>query len=627
MLAGTTIWSTHFIAMLAYDPGVEHAVEITRTALSLAIAVVGIAATLRLLSRRKGPAPYLVGGAAFGLTLSLMHYIGMSAYLVPGRYVWDIQMVIASVIVGALFATAGFHRVFYPNTKYCWAGAAMLFTGAITSLHFTGMASLEIVLDSSVIVPPQAVSDMTLGILVLFVTTIIYVFGFASFRIETAMEDESIDQLKRAAQQDPLTGLPNRMTLNKSLAQANEQLKRDRRKNAAVLTIDLNRFKQVNDLHGHVAGDLVLTTIADRLSQVMRTDEFVARTGGDEFVALMSGVKTEQQVLVFAQKLHALIVRPIENAKLSLNVGASIGIATSLNDGRDLLELQHKSDLAMYSIKADPTQKIGFYNEQIEELSREKNLLINDLRQALEHDEFELNYQKQNDLETLEVIGFEALLRWTHPERGPVSPAQFIPIAEETGLIRDIGLWVLRTACFEAAQWPDHISVAVNVAPQQLVQPSFLENVSDILLESQLSPERLEIEITEASIIDDQNHTLKIMKKLKAMGVRIAMDDFGTGYSSLATLQAFPFDKIKIDRSFIENVHQDHQRAAIVRSTLILGTALQIPVLAEGVEDQSELDFLRSEHCSSVQGFYFGKPMSQSDVRALIDEQAEQKAS
>jgi EAL domain-containing protein (putative c-di-GMP-specific phosphodiesterase class I) len=250
--------------------------------------------------------------------------------------------------------------------------------------------------------------------------------------------------------------------------------------------------------------------------------------------------------------------------------------------------------------------------------SKDRLLLIHDLRQAIAADQFELVYQLQNDLKTLDPVGFEVLLRWNHPTRGRVSPDEFIPIAEETGLIREIGHWVLRTACLEAASWVRPYQVAVNVAPQQMVQPSFVEDVMDILLEAGLSPERLELEITESSIIDDQAHTLKVMHQLKTYGVRIAMDDFGTGYSSLATLQTFPFDKIKIDRSFVQDVHKNAQSAAIVRSTLLLGSALQIPVLAEGVENKDELTFLQSENCASVQGFYFGKPMSQQEMRAIV---------
>ena len=319
----------------------------------------------------------------------------------------------------------------------------------------------------------------------------------------------------------------------------------------------------------------------------------------------------------FAERLRAQIMEPVVHDGASLLVGASVGIATTFEDGLDVEQLIYKADVAMYRAKGLSDSKICRFNVEMDQQSRDRLQLVSDLRQALARDEFHLVYQVQNDLRTLEPVGFEVLLRWDHPERGRVSPAEFIPIAEETGLIRDIGLWVLRTACLEAAQWTQPLSIAVNVAPQQLVQPSFIEHVSDILFESGLQPERLELEVTEASIIDDQVNTLKVMHRLKAMGIRIAMDDFGTGYSSLATLQAFPFDKIKIDRNFVQDVHENEQSAAIVRSTLLLGAALKIPVLAEGVEVKEELSFLQDENCTSVQGFYFGKPMPLKDVHLI----------
>ena len=253
---------------------------------------------------------------------------------------------------------------------------------------------------------------------------------------------------------------------------------------------------------------------------------------------------------------------------------------------------------------------------------RARTALKSDLRNALSDKQFELHYQLQNDIETQEAVGFEVLLRWNHPKLGRVSPYLFIPIAEETGLIRSIGLWVLRTACLEAATWNFPYRIAVNVAPQQLVEAMFVEQVADVLMESGLAAERLELEITEASIIDDHANTLAVMHQLKSMGVRIAMDDFGTGYSSLATLQAFPFDKIKIDRSFVTDVHHDPRRAAIIRATVMMGDAMNIPVLAEGVEVAEELALLQVEKCREVQGFYFGKPMTHDQMRQFVTQGA-----
>ena len=627
IIGGTTIWSTHFIAMLAYEPGHDHGYEPVNTAVSLGVAIMGLMIANMILSCNRLTYRAPLGGMVFGLAVSAMHYLGMSAYLLPGHILWEMDRVLASVGLGALLGALSYHRVVHPYTRYCWLGGVFFMIATICAMHFTGMSAVTIWLDSSVPVPPEVISDARLGMLVMGVASVLFMVGFASFSIEINLESETRGQLKHAALHDPLTGLPNRMQLSKKMVELSNRLETDETEKVAVLTIDLNLFKQVNDLYGHTVGDTVLTTVATRLAQALEEDEFIARTGGDEFVALKRNFRRNDQVIAFAERLHGLIVEPVDTATVSTSVGASIGIATTVEDGRDLEELLHKSDLAMYRAKSEPECHICLFNSEIDQQSHDRLLLVNDLRGALEGDQFELVYQLQNSIASLEPTGFEVLLRWNHPTRGRVSPAEFIPIAEETGLIRDIGLWVLRQACFEAAQWSTPYSVAVNVAPQQLVQPSFVEHVADILMESRLKPERLELEITEASIIDDQEHTLRVMHRLKEMGIRIAMDDFGTGYSSLATLQAFPFDKIKIDRSFVQDVHNSEQRAAIVRSTLLLGAALNIPVLAEGVEIEDELEFLRMEKCNSVQGFYFGYPLSHEELQKIVHADAKREAS
>ncbi|WP_375230474.1 putative bifunctional diguanylate cyclase/phosphodiesterase [Roseobacter sp. S98] len=618
LIAGATIWSTHFIAMLAYEPGFEHGYEPFLTALSLAVAVAGMMISNIPLAYMAGPFRWLLSGCLFGLTVSTMHYIGMSAYLLPGELVWNSNTVLVSVLLGTVLGAAAYHRMVFPVTRFCWIGGSVLMVLSICSMHFTGMSAFSLELSPLIVVPEQVLPDGVLALLISAVTAIILVVGFAAISIEVNLERESLEQMEHTAHHDHLTGLPNRLNLNRTSEKIARSLEQNPELNAVVMTIDLDLFKEINDLHGHSTGDKVLQEVAMRLQAACGEDEFVARTGGDEFVALKSGIGSTNDVEAFAERLNSQIMKPVELETVSAVVRASFGAATTLDDGRDFGELKQKSDLAMYRAKVEADRLLCFYNPDMDELSRDRLQMISDLRQAASRGQFELVYQLQNDLSSLAPVGFEVLIRWNHPEKGRISPVEFIPIAEETGLIRDIGLWVLRTACHEAAGWAKPFSVAVNVAPQQLVQPTFLEHLSDILMESRLPPERLELEVTEASIIEDQELTIDVMHKIKKMGVRIAMDDFGTGYSSLATLQAFPFDKIKIDRSFVQDVHTDHQRAAIVRSTLLLGDALKIPVLAEGVEQANELSFLRSENCTFVQGYYFGKPLSLDDIQKIV---------
>ncbi|MEW2914319.1 EAL domain-containing protein [Leisingera sp. JC11] len=618
VITGATVWATHFIAMLAYEPGFDHGYEPLLTGLSLLVAVLGVLAANAVLAFGAGRHPALLAGGAFGLAVAVMHYTGMQAYLIPGELQWQPGYQVLSLAVGVGLGAWGYAFAARQGPgRRNRTLATVLLTGAICGMHLTGMSAIDVQLSPPLDVPEEVISGTVLGMLVSGVMGLILLVGFASAIIEANAESEARRMLAHAALHDPLTGMPNRMWLTQFLADLAERMRKDKTGRAAVLTIDLNLFKEVNDLHGHAAGDKVLQAVARRLTRQQGPDEHIARVGGDEFVAVKQGFRRIEQVLAFAERLQASVTEPIELEGISVRVGAAIGVAASLQEGRDPLELLHKSDLAMYRAKSDPAGAICQFSEEMNRQSREKLQLVHDLRQACAAGQFELAYQLQNDITTLEPVGFEVLLRWNHPIRGRVRPGEFIPVAEETGLIREIGHWVLRAACKEASGWERPLQVAVNVAPQQLVQPSFAEDVMDILLETGLPPERLELEITESSIIDDQAHSLKVMHQLKDYGVRIAMDDFGTGYSSLATLQTFPFDKIKIDQSFVRDVHRNAQSAAIVRSTLLLGSALNIPVLAEGVEKQDELNFLQAEKCSAVQGFYFGMPMNREEMRRI----------
>ncbi|MFQ6553055.1 EAL domain-containing protein [Aestuariibius insulae] len=620
LIGGTAIWSTHFIAMLAYEPGYPHGYDATLTAVTLLISVSGLFISKMILGYASSPLNYGLGGITFGLTVVVMHYVGMVAYEVPGKLNWNPITVFASTALGCLFGVAAFHRFIHPVTRYCWMGGAVLIVLSICSMHFIGMTAFTIELSPLVEVPETLISDTTLGLLIFGVTSALFAIGFIGIRLEDGAVNDAQVKIEETATIDALTLLPNRLGLTKELSRCKALLEIDKTIKIAILTIDLDRFKEVNDLYGHADGDIVLSQVTSRISKALIQGEFIARSGGDEFVAIKRGFRRMEEVKAFAARLSSAFVEPIELLSASVLIGGSIGIATTVEDGKDIDGLLQKSDLAMYRAKDDPDRNIRFFDIEMGEINRERLSLIQDLRKALAKDEFELVYQLQNDVTSRAPSGFEVLLRWNHPDRGRVSPGEFIPLAEETGLIREIGLWVLRKACLEAASWQIPYTIAVNVAPQQLVQPSFLEHLSDVLMESRLDPALLELEVTEASIIDDQEYTLKVMSRIKDMGVRIAMDDFGTGYSSLATLQAFPFDKIKIDKSFIRDVHINKQRAAIVRATILLGDALDVPILAEGVEVEDELSFLNNECCKFVQGFLFGQPMSVQQVRELTDD-------
>ena len=627
IMTGVTIWATHFIAMLAYDPGLPHAYEPAMTIVSLAIAALGTLAANIMMAYLKKDYRFLISGLVFGATVCGMHYTGMSAYILPGRPDWNASAVATSVLLGAAFGGLSYHRIAYPVTRICWLGAALSMVLAICTMHFFGMSAFTIVESPLLVVPDQAISDTALGLVVISITLIIFLIGFASLNIEQSIANQAHTELQSAVLKDVLTGLPNRHALHLALDRWTAKLTQDPTDQAAAITFNIDGFRHINELHGRATGDQLLIIAGQRIREELQPNDALFRADGDEFVVLSGGVRRIGQVSALADRITGYLNEGIEIDGIALLISFSAGIACSLSDGRDVEILVQKSGVALAQAKSYPDVKTQIFDADMQNQSRSRLELQSDLRNAADKGEFELVYQKQNALPSRDLVGFEVLLRWNHPVRGRVSPGEFIPVAEQTGMIRDIGLWVMRTACEEAARWPVPMSVAVNVAPQQLIQPSFVESVSDILFETRLPPERLELEITEASIIDDAEHTLRVMHRLKVMGLRIAMDDFGTGYSSLAALQSFPFDKIKIDRSFVQDVHLNTQRAAIVRATVLIGKALEIPVLAEGAELEEEVDFLTKEGCGYVQGFYFGTPLPLDAVHETIAEMVTKKAS
>jgi diguanylate cyclase (GGDEF)-like protein/PAS domain S-box-containing protein len=412
-------------------------------------------------------------------------------------------------------------------------------------------------------------------------------------------------RISHLADHDALTDLPNRSAFN---AELSERLERAQEASTsfAVLSLDLDRFKEVNDVFGHPVGDMLLRAAADRLA-AEADGAFVARVGGDEFTILMPDDIRREDVLTLGERLVEAIGKEFEADDYLSHVGLSVGIAVYPHDGANAVALLANADSALYRAKREGRGRVRFFDSAMDRELRDGRLLQHDLRQALEQNQLLVYFQPQARMDG-EVIGFEALLRWNHPTRGFVPPDQFIPLAEENGLIVQIGEWVLREACCEAASWPRPLQVAVNLSPIQFQAGDLERSIHQILLETGLAPTRLEVEITEGVLIGDFARALNLLRRLKALGIRIAMDDFGTGYSSLSYLQSFPFDKIKIDRSFISNLEAAPQSAEIVRAVLSLAHALNIPVVAEGVETEAQRAFLEREACEEMQGYLVGRP-------------------
>jgi diguanylate cyclase (GGDEF)-like protein/PAS domain S-box-containing protein len=422
-------------------------------------------------------------------------------------------------------------------------------------------------------------------------------------------------RLEHMANHDILTGLPNRAAFTQHLARTIELARRGG-ETFAVLSLDLDRFKEVNDVFGHAVGDDLLRELSQRLRK-LAGDAFLARLGGDEFILITPNGDQPALAEATAASLLEAVAADIEISGQHLRVGTSIGVAIFPHDGADATTLLNNADAALYRAKNAGRGKTRFFEVEMDNRLRERRAIQHELSSAIARKELHLHYQPQARISG-EVIGFEALVRWNNPLRGMVSPATFIPIAEESGLITEIGEWVLREACREAASWPRPLQIAVNLSPIQFRHGDLAALVHSVLLETGLAPVRLELEITEGVLVDDFARGLSILRRLKALGVRIAMDDFGTGYSSLSYLQAFPFDKIKIDQSFIANLKRNPQSAAIVCAVIGLARGLNLPVLAEGVETNAQLYFLVAASCDEIQGYLIGRPQPIAEYSKLI---------
>ncbi len=422
------------------------------------------------------------------------------------------------------------------------------------------------------------------------------------------------------AQHDALTGLPNRTLLRQ---QMDDMLLHTRRsaERLAVLVLGLDNFKAVNDTLGHGVGDMLLRGVAKRLRSTLREEDAIARLNSDEFAILQSGVTRPEDATLLARRLLEAIADPFLLDEHSVVIGASIGIAVSPGDGDDSDKLLKNADLALSRAKNDFRGTFSFFEAEMDARAQCRRKVEIDLRNAIQNDLLQPYYQPLVDLATGRITGFEALVRWPDPERGMIPPGEFIPVAEETGLINAIGSLMLRRACADAALWPDDVRVAVNLSPLQFRIGNLLSLVMDALKQSGLSARRLELEITETLLLEKSSEVLATLHALRALGVRISMDDFGTGYSSLSYLRSFPFDKIKIDRSFVQEVDANRDAQAIIRSIVSLGKGLGVTITAEGVETEAELSCLRAEGCHEGQGFLFSRARPHAEIVALLKAQ------
>lgn len=434
---------------------------------------------------------------------------------------------------------------------------------------------------------------------------------------------ESESKLNHLAHHDPLTGLPNRLLLNARMHQSMAHARRNSTM-VAVMFLDLDKFKNVNDTLGHPIGDLLLQEVAQRLNACLREEDTVSRLGGDEFVILLESLHDTLFASYVAHKINAALSEKFILEQHEIFISCSIGISIFPNDGVDITALFKNADSALYRSKEQGRNNYQYYTEDLSIRAMERLLMENDLRYALKRNELVLHYQPQVDLYNGSIIGMEALLRWQHPKRGLMPPGDFITLAEETGLIHPIGEWVLRTACARLKAWMDDglpkVRISVNLSLVQFKQNNLAEIVAAALHDSKLPPECLELELTESMIMQDAENTILILRKIKALGVKIAIDDFGTGYSSLSYLKRLPIDRIKIDQSFVRNITSDPADAAVSQAIISMSHSLNLSTIAEGVETEAQMEFLRSRNCNEIQGFHFSRPVPEQEMERMMKE-------
>lgn len=604
LISATGTWATHFIAMLAYEPGIPAYYDPALT-LASALAAFALMPLGWWLSLKSCKYSAVAAGLLVAAGICTMHYLGMAAMRVSGTLLWNRDAVAASIICAMLFSIWAVRLQRRQRGAIPWRPSLALI-GAICSLHFVAMGALTIIPRPARLLTGQLLDNQSLVALVLAGTVLIVALGFFVVIFDRVTDREkAAARITHLAYHDALTGLSNRLLLGshllQSVGEANERVP------LAVLCIDLDGFKAVNDAHGHAMGDGLLIGVADRLRGLVRIEDVVARTGGDEFVVVQRGGTQPADARALAERVIGSLERSFVVDGQMLLISASVGVAIFPQDSLCAEELTRKADVALYRAKASGRGVTCFYDSSIEDLMRDRFKLQADMALAIYENQFRIEYQPIIDAKSGVVQCLEALLRWDHPHLGLIKPKVFIPLAEERALIQQLGLWALRKSCRDAAHWDRSITLCVNVSPLQFLEEDLDQRVAMVLAETGLDPRRLEIEVTESALLTNPQLALRIFNDLKTLGVRISLDDFGTGFSSLSYFRMFPFDKVKIDQSFVADLSGRSSRE-IIRSVIDLSRNLGIIVVAEGVEQPAQLEALREMGCTQVQGFLIGRP-------------------
>lgn len=616
LAGGTTIWSTHFIAMLAYSQQLATTFAATTNVLSLLAAIFTTMAGIAVARQDQRFWFPEIGGAIIGLGGCLMHFIGMQAYDPAGLVYFDADFTRISAVIGVLMGGLALSAlVRMPSTISKRLGVCLLVL-CIIGLHFVAMAGVTIT--PYAVAGSEGIPRDILAVGVFVVSCLVIGVGSFANSIDQRNKLSANDRVDFASHHDPLTGLPNRTGFEEKIREITEAAQL-RGQKVAIHKINISSLHEINEVIGSDGGDELLVEVSRRLKATIAPNAVLARLSGTRFVAVTecNDVRQAEAASTAISESLASVVK-IKDRTIKLRF--RMGVVMFPRDGDNQGLLMANANIALERARRLPGNGVSFYDEATDYLLHRRRTLSQDMQSAVELGQFELYFQPQCDLATMEIVGFEGLLRWHHPALGFVPPSEFIPIAEETGLIVPIGHWVLQEGCRIASSWPKTLKVALNLSPVQLRSPDISAMIIDAIGSSGLEAARLELEITESTLIESPEHTLSELHSLQGFGISIALDDFGSGYSSLGTLSSFAFDKIKLDKSFLNWKQPTVQAEAIVGALLKIGQKLGMTILAEGVETEEQLEFLKAEGCDHVQGYLIGKPMPADKISGWMSE-------